>query len=206
MKRSIYLAVLAVLTCVCILVGLIVHTGWNLNEQSFQLSTDDTKISEAKKVSPFSNIQLEAGTMDVSIKEGDDYQIAYTTPKDRKPEYSVKNNTLTVKQDSHHFFSVLNFGFHASNKVIITVPKDTSLDNVDLTNNVGDVLLDKINTKAFSCSMDTGDVTVRDSITDVGDVAVDKKEYSHNFNYDTDGIYEIKSDSDVGDVNVSFYK
>lgn len=213
MKRTIYLVALCVVTCICVIVGIVIHTGYEWNDvRLFSGSSKDRAVvNTTKSLQSFKNISASTDTTDISIQEGDTYQIKYVGPKDRKPKMYVENDTLYVEKNHNMEFFVFNFGMNQNDSVEITVPKDTDFEKVDLNGNVSDFFLSDVSIEKFRSNVDTGDIHVEDSKiadskieTDTGDIkfeAVDMQDAT--LSTDT-GDISIRSLGSKDDFNMDF--
>lgn len=195
MKRAIYLIVLGIITAGCILwrVGnsVVLNTGGN--DSGF----DTVSVSD-EKTDSFTKIDMEVDTMDITVVPGDSYSISYTALKKDAPEYYVKDDTLYVTQTQKQTV-ILGLNVSRESKFVITVPEGTVLSDVDITADVGDADLRKIQTQRFTCEMDVGDLKIEDSVLgeteiemNVGDLELESVSLEHT-----------KVTSDVGDVEIS---
>ncbi len=87
----------------------------------------------------FNKIDVTSGTLAVTIKEGETYSISVETGSKVELQYGVKEDTLYVEQDSHSMkwnfpkFLKGNLWNNYGGEIVITVPKDTTLDEISVT-------------------------------------------------------------------------
>lgn len=159
MKKSLYIIILSVLTIFCIIFGTLVHMGIGLNN-SVEKTQEDTETTQTgeKELSAFSEIDIEADILSVTIEQGEKYEIRWDVKKANMPKYSVKNEVLTVTQNQ----KIPNISGNRSCKVYITVPKDVVLSDVEVETSVGEVIISDIVTMHTDITSDVGDVELKD--------------------------------------------
>ena len=232
MKKTTYLIVISVITIVCVIAGSIYHIGGFSIPGVFHIGSgeSDTKVTSIElddgsvsadtvNLDKFSNIDMELQIMDVTIQRGDFLGISYEcSKKEYVPQINVKDDMLTVKQKIK---KKINVGNVKKCKMILTVPDDITLDNIEISTDVGDIKIDNVNGDAFTLESDVGDVKLTGitgeklSInTDVGDVKFAECSFANSeISTDTgdvkvEGIddlnkYTVDFSTDIGDVKVN---
>lgn len=191
----------------------------------------NTSVSGAKSVSSnldaFTNLKIDAKVMSVTIKNGDNFSYSCKFNKDKlKPEVTNENGTLTIKQR----------GFKRNNgnlncNLVITVPRYTQLDDVDITlnvaeidlqgfdcneikvtNNVGEINVKDVNFEDLDVKTNVGEINVNtlspideytiNASTNVGEVNVDGRGYRKNASLDGNTSKKILAETNVGEVNI----
>lgn len=198
MKKTIYLIVLTLITAACILWRVFSGFGGIFNTRIFgnHESMGDAATVESERLDDFTKIQMDVNVSDIDIETGDGYSISYTAPQKLIPKYKVDNGTLVVTQtDDINIFGINNI----STKMVITVPENVMLEDVDISSSVGDVTIQRINTQHFTCDADVGDMKITganlgncDMDADTGDIRLQETSFE-----------DIEITSDVGDVEVS---
>lgn len=198
MKRTIYLIVLSVITCICIVVGLVIHSGYGWNVDLFSLTSAGKNIHMTKTVDPYKNILLDLDTIDIHLHQGDAFEVTYTGPENRKPKIHVENNTLYV-QDTHKVGFVFNIGIHSNANIDITVPKDIRLGKVQLQSDVSDFLLSDLTIQKFTSSVDTGDLTLKNTEIEEAKISSD----TGDMNLDGVKLQKATLSTDTGDITIN---
>ena len=247
MKKTIFLVVLCVITVFCIVFGTARHMHGNFklsNIPSIHFGDDDYEddeyaddkhdASEKKGVisevlADFSSIRIHSAVMEVKIEDGEQFKIEGNYTRDwLKPNYSVKNGQLEITQHKK------KNGFTGGNnncRIVITMPSNTKLSDVDIDSNVGDIRLRKFAADNIDIDVNVGEVSVRDvafnkievntnvgEVTvdpddklddydislsaDVGEVRVDGRGFKRSYNQRGKGNKKIKIDTNVGEINV----
>lgn len=227
MKKKIYLTVLTLVTVLCIIFGSIYHLApiardgflsmLPIFSNSESQNAGSLKNSESIPLDAFSKIDINTDVASITICTGDDYSICYQANEKLIPTYKVQNNVLKVTQE-FHFKNVFN---NSKCRITITVPAQTSLDAVDITNNVGDIIINDIISEKLTTDSNVGDQSIEQCDisrikmdSSVGDT--DIKNCSFSF-IDIDGDvgdvcirsnhdlsqFEIDLDTSVGDVSVN---
>ena len=102
MKKTVYLAIIGVVTAICVIVGLIVH-GYDM--YSFQRKTiveENLNVSEenAQNLDSFQRMDVDVKVMDLTIRSGNAYSVSVKSVEKRMPDISVSNGTLAIRQNN----------------------------------------------------------------------------------------------------------
>lgn len=218
MKRNSYLSILAVVTLVCIILGVYFqfisknktpikfnYSGWesqmenDSNDGSIQIEKSG-KFKNGDKLDKFKKISVKANVMAVDIKRGDGFSIESDyTHSSLEPVYSIVDGKLLITQPKYRNIKVKTG--NSKCQVVITVPYGTIIDDLFMDIDVGAVSL---------IGFDIKDGEIK---TDVGAVEVKNVEFE-NFKIDTDvgavsialvddvKDYSIKASSDVGGLSI----
>lgn len=233
MKKIIFIIVLAVITLSCIVYGINRNLGdvKEIVHADFDAAKDETSDANSinQSFSGISEIEINAAIMELKLEEGPSFNVSGSFDRAYlKPEVNVKNGTLQVNQKGKK--RTMGPGTRKC-KVVVTIPRDASLNAVYINSNVGDIKLrdftartvginlnvgeidvKKVAFENFSCSNNVGKVSVdpEDSIddygitasTDVGDVRVDGHSYKRSYNQRGSSSKTIKVNTNVGEVNI----
>ncbi len=153
---------------------------------SHQMETVETVVP----LEAFHSIHLQSDIANVKICHGDSFCLSYTvSEEDFIPTFSVKNDKLTIKQS----YKKPLIGINSQEKesvFIIEIPKNTSLQDLKLTSDVGDIKLEDITADSIDLTCDTGEVDLTSLTADQLSVSVDIGTVSLN-------------DCDIRDLTVS---
>lgn len=219
--KAAILFVLTIITVACIIIGTYRFTGnvksniknslkehgITINGFDWDWDYDDeydgnSSVRGAKSVSSsldaFTNLKIDAKVMSVTIKNGDTLSYSCKFNKDKlKPEVTNENGTLIIKQQ----------GFNHNNgnlncNLVITVPRYTKLDNVDLKLNVGEIDLQGFDCTEIEVINNVGEIDINDinfekleAQTNVGELSIKTMEPLDD--------YKIEAETNVGELNVS---
>lgn len=216
MKKTIYLAVITLITIGCVLYGVNSWYGGNIGfSWSFGTGNPKYNIEESATLETFDSITVDAAVMDLVVKEGSRYALDYRGTKNLVMSYKVDDGKLVITQKKKG-----NMVGNNSAVMTLTVPEDTQLERADIGIDVGDIDISKLTIDEMDTDIDVGDITITntafedividgdtgdvemiecsfmnlDIATDVGDVevgsSIDISEYT----------YDLKTD--VGEVEV----
>ncbi len=136
---------------------------------------DVQTISE--ELTPFSDINVDLDDTDFEIIPSDKYEIEILSYKELEKgfTYKVQNNKLLIESDGlfGRFFNI-SLGEIPKTKIKIYYPKDTTFNNINLTNEFGDIHLDRIKSNHLNIYSGDGDITTTN-------VKMDKFEIKNNF-------------------------
>lgn len=197
MKKTVYLAIIGVVTAICVIVGLIVH-GYDM--YSFQRKTiveENLNVSEenAKDLDSFQRMDVDVKVMDLTIRSGNAYSVSVKSVEKLKPDISVSNGTLAIRQNN------VPKSYHKDSrncKVILTIPSGEVLESAELSNSVGDIQWNELSCDNLKGEFNVGDIEIRRAKIPNLDVSVDVGEISiENSELDT-----VVCKSNVGDVDI----
>lgn len=188
---------------------------------------DGTNGNFSASLEPFNSIQMNNQVTGLRIEEGSSYRIeAWYTKKKLKPEFEVSNGVLKVTQTAGR----VNSG-NQNCRVVITVPKDTYFDSLDLNINVGDLVLRRMAGNSVNAQINVGAIDLRDSdfkridletnvgaicadlagklsdyemnlSTDIGLVSVDGNTFKRHYEARGNGSRRIKAVTNVGQIEI----
>lgn len=175
-------------------VGYLNHGNQNINfaagrpqvqrEGSWQLS---------RKV--FDRVNLDVGTADVTIKRGRRFVVSYQGRQAERPQVSVKDRVLTIKQTGSHRYSF--FQMHVNqNQVTITLPRNAQIRGGEIDMATGNLTVTDVDLADTTISNDSGDVDLNGLTLENGRA----KLASGNFTaqrVQVNGHYRV--DNDAGD-------
>ena len=234
MKKAIFIVVLVAITLSCIVYGINRHVG-NIKDiipADFDAEDKDSwgKNFISESFSDVSAIEINAAIMELRLREGSAFKVEGSFDREHlKPEISVKNGTLQVIQKGKK--RTFGPGTHQC-KVVVTIPRDASLNAVYINSNVGDIELKDFTAKTVSINLNVGEIDVNKvhfenftcennvgkvevdpdgsiddyaitASTDVGDVRIDGHSYKRSYNQRGTGSKTISVNTNVGEVNIN---
>ena len=93
---------------------------------------------------------------DVTIQQGNDWEISYQLAMPERFSYQIDDQELKLS-----YKRPANTGTDQSENITITVPKGTSLEDVDLSSSMGDLLIQDISCKELHLDSSLGDVSLK---------------------------------------------
>lgn len=176
------------------------NQDWENNLSPFDSDKWDSVTSNSTQVrlSEFSQIVVDANIMTLTIEEGNSWNLRCDfSHKELQPDYKMNNNTLTVRQ---HLSSKPKV---ASKKcdLVITVPKNTSLEDVDVKINVGEIEISSVDINKLAVNLNIGEIDI-DKVqfdtftgkTNIGELSIDNL---HNLE-----DYEVFAEVNLGDIKI----
>lgn len=195
MKKGLYLTCIAIVTVVCMIVGICIHGGFNIPFIGRNFSGSDG--SNSKELEAFTEINLDAEVMSVTVKEGEDYHIQYDYSKVAEPSYEIENGTLCIKQKEKGF-SLFRMGNRRCS-MEITVPKGTELKFVKMDTDVGDLNINEIQTESGDLYSDVGNIRLKG--TKIGKATIETD--TGNVDLEQCSFTELQVKNDVGNTKIS---
>ncbi len=208
-KKQLYLTILFSVTAVCIM-GSIIYRNIDSIKQAFSRSkietmeedTSDNKKYFEEELSEFSSIKVDSDIMTVHIKQGSSYGLNCTYSKSiLKPVISLQNGQLFVTQNLPVNYLPANLKCTLE----ITVPRFSSLNQIEITTDIGEMNLEDMTVKKLETKSDVGAIRIKnvefnslDAHSDVGAINISLLDSVDNYSMDVE--------SDVGAVNVASKK
>lgn len=210
-KRNLYLAILAIVTVVCIIVGITVHAvgQWG---RVFRGSSELTE--QTQSLADVQRMEIDLSVAELTVREGADYALTIRSSERLMPKVSLKNGTLSLTQSKQHNFWTPVKGEKCT--LVITVPEGTVINDAQIAGNVGALSVSGVEFKNLSLETNVGacelrDVDVEALLTvssNVGDVkfsgvTCEESEISLNvggFDGREFGFDRCTIESDTGDV------
>ncbi|MCR5688472.1 MAG: DUF4097 domain-containing protein [Lachnospiraceae bacterium] len=156
------------------------RSQWGINYENMSYEDDGGLASDTVVLSDFDTLELDVSSIDVIILRGDSYSLSYRTEKNKVPEITEENGTLTVKQPSTGFIS---FGFttgYVENSYTITVPESAGVISVNIDSSSGEIMAESVKL-AGTINTSSGEVVMNDVegddisvTTSSGEIVADK--------------------------------
>ena len=201
MKRSIYLVVIGVITLICAAVGVYMHNfsdeewGWGDKQVSYINET----LDEIHSLDVVSNM------MQLTVKAGDDYAIDCKYSEGYEPTYRLENGKLTIEQNNKVKWSMRN----CTCEVVVTIPKNKTLEKMSIAADVGDVRIQDITCGTFDYEGDVANVDVENVVlntvnaqSDVGDIEFNRCQFEQMTVKNDVGDVEVESSKDLTDYQM----
>lgn len=161
--------------------------GVQISRQGILSTSTKSEPCELKKteLDDFSKAKITIDSYaDVQVLPSDDdnFYLEYLLDKSYgKPEYSVEDDTLTIRQ-LNHSIGFINIGFETNETLKNTylrlyVPKGNALDFMDLYNDTGDVTISDTDFKNSKISVDYGALTLNNTRFDSLDLHLDSGDF-----------------------------
>lgn len=143
----------SILLVVCAAIGLV---GCSQEAKSYN---PGKTIKQTLTNKAFSNIKAELEISDVVIKTGKSFKVIYHGGKNLRPNVSVSNDTLTIKQDKDLPSTIST----SATRLTIIVPNG-KLSRINVENDAGDISLSKISANSLTkLEADSGDINISNS-------------------------------------------
>ena len=163
---------------------------------TFQTKEREPELHEGALDSEFTALKLDLDVAQITVTPGDAFHVEYGLCNE--PEISTADDgTLTIREKAaDHWWDGMHFTQNLQPYVKVTVPAGTVLSMVDVTVDVGDVAVSKLELGALHVDADVGNLDCREmAVTgavqmevDTGDIAFDGS------------AARIDADTDVGSL------
>lgn len=193
------------------------------------VSISRTSGSKYDTFSSFKNIDLNAHVSDITVKAGSKYSLeCHYNRSFLEPICELNGDSLRITQKGP---KNLNNTGNAHCSIVITIPRFSNLDEVEITNNVGDISVSDFDCNDFIAKNNVGDITVEavnalsmkiennvgdveisditdldsyniDATTNVGEVEVGGRFCKRQYQSNTSSRTKISAKTNVGDINI----
>jgi hypothetical protein len=199
MKKNIYLAILTIVTMVCMMVGIFAHVlGGSIGKTILlkNSSAEQAKLNE--KLDAFSSVQMNLAAAEVVIQTGSDYMIAYTGAEKLVPDYSVDGDVLKITNGKNHklFGGISNLGGDCT--LTVTVPEDANLTKLSAAIDAGELRIYGIRAETFDVDVDAGNVEVYDG--NYAEVTIDVD--AGNMTFEKCTMTSTEAENDMGNITL----
>jgi len=139
--------IISIVSALLGVVGMIsmITTGGSTSGESFTETYQDVH-----------SIDIDISYSDILITTGEEFKVEATNIS-RSFSSKVKNDTLKIKEKKHWFWAG-----NSSGKIIVTIPTDDVLQDIEIDSGAGRVELDKILASNLDVSQGAGLLTIRE--------------------------------------------
>lgn len=208
MGKRIYLAIIWVITLICIVIGCSRYAfSWGFwGEENYDYVEDFDTSMERKAEDhgekgthqyeqSFTNLIIDCDTADITIKTGSDFSCKYKVSSGTEYSFDWKpdnEGTAYITQKNSKAKNNKGCSF------IITIPSDVTLSSLSIENAVGDTEINGIDVNTVSVITDVGDFDMEN--VNAGDVTVEA--YTGDVELEHVMFANLTVTSDVGDCSV----
>ena len=144
------------------LINISFGSGINIYDES-------KRVTENFDLEEFNTVKIDVSYLDnIEIVKGNEYKLSmdYHMPKNdsNKIEYSLDNKVLSIKDNRSNNMNI-NIGFFKdkNNKIILYVPEECNLEELNIQTCSSDINVTNINSKIINIVCDYGDVILSNS-------------------------------------------
>ncbi len=209
------IAILSAIACSGMVIAQGIQTGAALSHDASARKERLPKPWELQKtkLEEFSEISISLSYSNLSILPGDDYYLQYHMDGScEKPEYEVANGRFYFQEGPtqakyrsgfHLFFNPQYYtGRYEPYYVTLYVPQETYFNMLNLSNDSGDVEIDKIQVKNADIKIDYGNLTVNSFSGEKLTVGAD----SGNLELDAVTCDTLELDNEYGNITGDVFK
>lgn len=179
------------------------------------LKVGTEKVTSIEKtVDPYTNLVLNMDLGKINIIYGDTFKISGKIPKDTL-KLNHDGTTLQIQSKSNHQVGLMNFGFNPlpkESELTITIPKDTPLEVINLSNDAGKTLIKDMVAKELIVDVDAGKVEIVNSTfqktttyLDAGEINLDDSNLGNTLIETSAGLVKSKNTTFNGlNLNIDF--
>lgn len=192
MKRTVWMALIAMITICCVIGGTMYHMFGYGNGFWGRGQTENMGVD----LEAFDVLELDVNLMDVTVTSGEHFYLSCEYTDGLEPVYEVKNGTLTVKQRTNWSYK---WGVNNTQcSLTLTVPERVTMDALDLRTALGNIRLEGISASECVLQSNMGDCVLKkcsfdksDLMTSMGEILVSST-----------GLGEAEVDNSMGEIDV----
>lgn len=198
--KKVYLAFIYIITIVCIVVGIVIHTsrwsGFNFIKPSNMKYEDyDADLTNVKDDI---TITIDCRLGDVKIKKGSKFHLSYKAVTQLETKVTTDENTISIIQKSE----VTNWGNNMGSDITLTIPENVNIVKLDVHNDLGDIDIEGLTFEEGIIDENLGDIDIEkcsftdiDVNNDLGDIKI----------IDCGSFEDYKIDADVSLGEIKFF-
>ncbi len=141
-----------------------------------------------------SEINIDIDASDFTLEYGKTISVKYTYPEKYEPTITLEDGKLEILENNDSFFNMAN---KKNCKMVVTIPEGTKLDDINLTVDVGDVIINDIEGEKLTLDADCGDI-------DISGISVNQSKFDidvGDFDITNSFVGTSTITCDVGDVD-----
>lgn len=186
MRRSVWIALITVVTVCCVAGGTFYHV--------FRFGSG--KVNDVSTgLEDFDAVSVDASLMEVTVTAGERFYLSGEYTDGLEPVYEIKNGTLTIRQRAYRN----NWGVNnARCSLTLTIPEQAAMDVVDVHTALGNIRLEGILASKCELQSNLGNCVIKkcsfgesDFTTNLGEITVS----------DTD-LGKSEVNNDMGEVDI----
>ena len=131
----------------------------------FTAASSSDLATASVPVDDFTKIKVNTATVDIRIKQSDNYGVSYHVSEDHIPEVKTSGDKLTVTVPKTSSFFNFRFNSTSEEYIEITVPYGDDYYDIDIDGSTSDIQIDKINSKC-NIGVSTGNIVINSSELD----------------------------------------
>lgn len=202
MKR--FITVLGIVTIICVIIGTYIHIGGFFmnglklfDNPIFSFGPKEQQVSFNEDYEDVEKLDINMAIGDVVIKQGSSFNVDFKGHEDLKPEVTLKDGKLSVKQKKNVKIKSVNLGNYKSD-LTVTVPSGVKLTDLEADLDMGDLNISDVSCKKLDADLAMGNLEIKNveaekifADNDMGDCKIYDSEFE-----------DLTADCDMGNVKV----
>ena len=200
-----FVTALGIVTIISIVVGTYIHVGGFFMNNGvklfgkpiFSLGSGGNNVTFSEDYSGVEKLNLDMSVGDVFIEEGSTFNVSFEGQEDLKPEVTLKDNKLVIKQKKDINIKPINLG-KVKSSLTVTVPSSVTVERLDAELDMGNLEIKDVACKDLFADLSMGNLEIRNAKAekigadnDMGDCKI----YNSEFN-------ELTADCDMGNIHL----
>lgn len=184
---GIFLIVIIISSIIGGLYGITSIFNFNKNE----VIEKSTNLLWSQSTENINSLDIDINSSNLVIKSGNKFIIE---TNDKGIKYKTDDGKLKVEEKEHHFYSSKN-----KSEVIITIPNNIKLDNIDIDTGAGTLNIESINTRELDIDLGAGTTLINNIYSDITNIDTG----AGTFTIKNGIINNLDLDIGMGEVNIS---
>ncbi|MCO0832236.1 DUF4097 domain-containing protein [Fructobacillus sp. W13] len=177
---------------------------WNngavyLSDKEDKAQADVTPDSVMSYKEEVKRLQVSSKGADIVIRKGDRFSVVVDRPEKPYITVSAMDGLVKVTGDEHSDWS-LGVGNTTSHRIIIEVPSDVTLNQLDLVNASGDLTVKNVKANEMLLQNSAGNINVSDCKVEQSGFVVSR---SGDITFKKTALPKVKAFSRFGDLSIS---
>ncbi|MCR5793669.1 MAG: DUF4097 domain-containing protein [Lachnospiraceae bacterium] len=211
-----YKIILWIITLIVIICALSYHI-FNFGTKFFHFGkaepAGEMQTFDFSDVEAMDRLDIDMDAADIDIIYGDSLGISHNYPEKYKPSISCDQNKLSVTQE----MKVTNLNSIEGYKITITLPVGTTLKDLNMKIDAGDIKIEEVAFERSDISVDAGNLNIKKASlgdlsidADLGNIELDGVSFDNGTidadcgNIDVDGTFNgLKANCDLGSIKVN---
>lgn len=177
---------------------------WNngpvyLSDKEDKAQADVTPDSVMSSKEEVKRLQVSSKNADIVIRKGDRFSVVVDRPEKPYITVSAMDGVVKVTGEEHSDWS-LGVGNTATHRIIVEVPSDMTLDQLDLVDASGDMTVKNVKANEMLLQNSAGDINVNDCKVEQSGFVVSR---SGDITFRKTALPKVKAFSRFGDLSIS---
>ncbi|MCL2592669.1 MAG: DUF4097 domain-containing protein [Defluviitaleaceae bacterium] len=135
--------------------------SWSRNG-GFSIASQNLSNVRYTNLEAFNNISINVSSINVRVVQANYFGFEANYRDNSNLRYSFENGNLTVTQDAFNIsqVNIMGFGSWQSEEIIVSLPRNATLEDVDIRVSSGRVIIDQLDCVNLTARLSSGNATI----------------------------------------------